>query len=567
MNIYAKISLLAFIVCFFLANFIYHKDSSKTMNKLVAALCLIVGLLSFIEFQYRQAYDYETALFWLRVSTIWPIVPSILLHISLIFTDHKNIFKSKLAYLAIYLPAIIIISLSLTTNLLLDGASQQYWGWTYEFPQNPLLFNLMSIWTLFAGFTAGTLCFIYYLKSYHIKRLQAKYIFTGLYLPLIVSLISDLVLPATSLRVPEMTMAMSTVGITFISYGIWKHKFPALTSAVVADKIVSTMSNFLLILDQNRDILTLNQAAADILEYEEQELVGKQGDIIFAQKNGLASLLKSTIDSDLSSLNSLINKESQLKTKKGEIIPVILSLSPIVDENSGLMGIVCIGSDIKDLKKAEDKIRTSLEEKEVLLQEVHHRVKNNLQIISSLLNLQSRYIQDEGDLELFRDSQSRVKSMAIIHEKLYKSNDFAHVDFKEYISSLTAYLFHYYSIDPDIIKLEVEVDNLMLSMDTAIPCGLIINELVSNSLKYAFPPGREGKVSIKLQSKNDQFLLEVADDGVGLPENLDFKKSESLGLRLVLSLTSQINGNIKLIDDSGTKYEINFFEIEYKDRF
>ncbi|MBV1768211.1 MAG: PAS domain S-box protein, partial [Methanobacterium sp.] len=457
--------------------------------------------------------------------------------------------------------------LGFNTDLLIGGASQQYWGWTYEFPQNPFLFNLMSIWTIFAGFTAGTLCFIYYLKSHHMKRLQAKYIFTGLYLPLIVSLISDLVLPATSLRVPEITMAMSTVGITFISYGIWKYRFPALTSAIVADKIVSTMSNFLLILDQNRNILTLNQAASDILEYEEQELVGKAGDIIFAEKNSINSLLKSIGDRELSPLTSLINKESQLKTKKGEIIPVILSLSPIVDENSGLMGIVCIGSDIKDLKKAEDKIRASLEEKEVLLQEVHHRVKNNLQIISSLLNLQSRYIQNDGDLELFRDSQSRVKSMAIIHEKLYKSKDFAHVDFKEYISSLMTYLFHYYSIDQDVIKLEVEVDNLMLGMDTAIPCGLIINELVSNSLKYAFPPGREGKVSIKLQSKNNQFLLEVADDGVGLPENLDFKKTESLGLRLVLSLTNQINGNIKLIGDSGTRYKINFFEIEYKDRF
>lgn len=566
MNIYAKISLIAFLICFFLANFIYHKDSSKRLNQLVALLCLLVGLLSFIEFQYRQAFHYEIALFWLRLSTLWPLVPSLLLHIALEFTGYRNLLKNKYTYLLIYLPAIIIIIPSLTTNLLLESASQYYWGWTYDvLPQNQLLFKLMSIWTLIAGFSAGSLCFIHYLKSKHMQRLQAKFIFTGLYLPLIVSILTDLIIPTTSTRVPEMTMAMSTLGIGFISYGIWKYKFPAITSALVADKIVSTMSNFLLLVDVDKNILNLNKAAADILGYDEQDLLGKSVEKIFYKEKDIPNLFKDN-KIHFSYANSVINLESRIKTVKGDIIPVILSLSPIMDENSNIIAIVCIGSNVQDLIKAQEKIKTSLKEKEVLLREIHHRVKNNLQIISSLLNLQSRYIKDEDDLDLFRDSQSRVKSMSIIHEKLYQSHDFAHIDFKEYLSSLLNYLFQYYSIDPNLIKLNLEVEDLMLGMDTAIPCGLIVNELVSNSLKYAFPPGSGGEISITLNIKNNYFLLEIADDGIGLPENVDLEKTETLGLRLVLSLTEQINGNINLIREAGTKFEISFAEVEYNSR-
>ncbi len=564
MNFYAFISLLAFLICIFLGNFIYHKNNKSQLNRWVAILCFFVGFLSFIEFQYRQAATLEKAYFWLNLSTLWPFVPSLLLHISIIFTKNHWL-KNKAIYLIIYLPALFIFLLGFNSDLLIGGASQEYWGWTFEFPKNLILFKLMSIWTIIAAFLAGALCFVYYLRSKHMKKLQAKYFFSGLYLPLLISVLTDLILPVTTVRVPEMTMTMSTVGIAFISYGIWKHKFPAITSALVADKIVSTMSNFLLLVDENKNILNINKSTADILGYDEQELVGEPVEKIFYQEKDIPHLFKEN-EISFSYPTSVINLESRIKTVKGNIIPVILSLSPIMDENSNIIAIVCIGSDVQDLITAQEKIKISLKEKEVLLREIHHRVKNNLQIISSLLNLQSRYIKDEDDLELFRDSQSRVKSMAIIHEKLYQSPDFAHVDFKEYLSSLMNYLFQYYSIDPNLIKLNLEVEDLMLGMDTAIPCGLIVNELVSNSLKYAFPPGSGGEISITLNIENNNFLLEVADNGIGLPENVDLEKTGTLGLRLVVSLTEQINGNINLIRDSGTKFEISFAEVEYNTR-
>ncbi|HML04158.1 MAG TPA: histidine kinase dimerization/phosphoacceptor domain -containing protein, partial [Methanobacterium sp.] len=460
---------------------------------------------------------------------------------------------------------------------------------------------------------AGLLCIAYYLKSKNLKRKQAKYVFAGLYMPLLISLVSDFILPSASIRVPEMTMTMMTVGIGIISYGIWKYRLPALTAAVAADKIVSTMSNFLLLLDTDKNIINVNQATRNLLGYEDLELIGKSAEIIFPDEEGKKALFD--VDHGLINKGVIANKETHFKAKNGVIIPVFLSISLIQSEKGEILGIVCIGSDIIDITNAKNEIRASLEEKELLLREVHHRVKNNLQIISSLLNLQSNYIKDENDLELFKDSQSRVKSMAFIHEQLYQSSSFIDIEFSEYVNNLVTYLLHYYTVEPNIIKLKTNIENVSLDLNTSIPCGLIVNELVTNSLKHAFPvterhrpanrrfasPAKEirkfedkslipvtenhgpatgtfaspnienreqeSEIYIDLHSINDdQYILIIADNGIGIPEDIDFENTESLGLQLVNSLVMQLEGTIKLDRSAGTKFEIIFSKLEYKER-
>jgi len=211
--------------------------------------------------------------------------------------------------------------------------------------------------------------------------------------------------------------------------------------------------------------------------------------------------------------------------------------------------------------QTEDQIKASLKEKEVLLREIHHRVKNNLQIISSLLNLQSRYVKDKQVLHVFKESQNRIRSMGLIHERLYQSKDLARIDFTEYIGGLVANLFHSYRANSDLITLETSIEEVFLGVDTAIPCGLIIDELVSNSLKYAFTEGRKGRIQIDLHSdKEGEFTLIVSDDGVGLPRDLDFRKTESLGLQLVCTLVDQLEGTIELDRSGGSTFKINFAE-------
>jgi two-component sensor histidine kinase len=199
----------------------------------------------------------------------------------------------------------------------------------------------------------------------------------------------------------------------------------------------------------------------------------------------------------------------------------------------------------------------------VLLKEIHHRVKNNLQVVSSLLNLQSRYIEDEQTLQMFRESQSRVKSMALIHERLYRAQDLARVDFGQYVQTLTRDLFRSYRANAESVALRVDVEDVFLGVDTAIPCGLIINELVSNALKYAFPDDEDGpiwggEVHVELAPDDGQYVLAVRDNGVGFPDGLDFQNTETLGLRLVATLVEQLRGTVELHSDDGTEFEIRF---------
>jgi PAS domain S-box-containing protein len=221
-----------------------------------------------------------------------------------------------------------------------------------------------------------------------------------------------------------------------------------------------------------------------------------------------------------------------------------------------VMGIL---RDVTDRIQAEEKMKVSLQEKEVLLREIHHRVKNNMQIISSLLRLQSRTVKDAEVIEKFKESQNRIRSMALIHEKLYQTKDLTRINFAQYIRSLTVHLFHTYKVNPNIIKMITEVKDVFLDINKAIPCGLVLNELVSNSLKHAFPNNKKGEICVRLfVSKQKKNRLIVSDNGIGLPSTVDFREPETLGLQIVNDLVKQIDGTLRLEQTSGTVVHITF---------
>jgi len=213
--------------------------------------------------------------------------------------------------------------------------------------------------------------------------------------------------------------------------------------------------------------------------------------------------------------------------------------------------------DVTDSRHAEEQIKSSLKEKEVLLKEIHHRVKNNLQIICSLLNLQSNEIGDPAACQKFKESQDRVKAMALIHERLYQSGDLAKIDFAGYVRNLTGHLLRSYRANSSSVRLNLDIDPVPMNLDVAIPCGLIINELVSNSLKYAFPANNGGEISIRFADENGQGLrLTVRDNGVGMPPDTDLENSQSLGLKLVRSLTDQLGGVVNYRSQNGLLCDI-----------
>ena len=245
------------------------------------------------------------------------------------------------------------------------------------------------------------------------------------------------------------------------------------------------------------------------------------------------------------------------RRKDGSEFPVEISLSPL-KADEGLL----ISSAIRDIsgrKLAEQRLLDSLDEKDVLLREIHHRVKNNLAVISSLFYLQSTYTDDQVTLKLLQESQDRVRSMALVHELLYGSESLAAVDFSKYASDLCEQLIQTYGHPAGLVRLTKSLEPFRLDIDQAIPCGLVLNEIMSNAIKHAFPNGREGTIHLTLRRRSGACLLSVADDGVGIPSGLDLATPGSLGLRLIRTLARQLDGHIEVVSlHPGTEFRLTF---------
>ncbi len=259
--------------------------------------------------------------------------------------------------------------------------------------------------------------------------------------------------------------------------------------------------------------------------------------------------------------------EFNIIRKDGHIRQVETS-SAVTYNSAGTMQTIAQVLDITERKEAEERIGQLVKEKEVMLREKHHRVKNNMQVIASLLSLQSHHITDGKALELFRDSENRVRSMALVHEKLYRSDDMSRVDFGRYLKDLGIHLFQIYRPDPTLITYRFRIADVFVAMETAVPCGLIVNELLSNALKHAFPHGRKGTISIDLIRNEEAgaFTLIVSDDGVGFPDSVDFQDTETLGLQLVNLLVGQIDGTMTLESKHGSSFTMVFREMRYAER-
>lgn len=298
-------------------------------------------------------------------------------------------------------------------------------------------------------------------------------------------------------------------------------------------------------------ILDANSKMAEMFGYKRSEFIGKHALDLAAPES--RDLVLKHIQSGYEKPYEATGLRKDGTTFSGEVVGKPLPYQ-------GRVVRVTAIRDITERKQAEEQIEASLKEKETLLKEIHHRVKNNLQIIASLLDLQSESLTDPQDLQIFQDSQNRIRSMALIHEQLYQSEDLARIDTAQYIEDLVYSLFNSYETQSGSIIPKLDVDEIFLNIDAAIPFGLILNELVSNALKHAFSDGRKGEIYIGLHSDHERQTLFVRDNGVGLPEDLDFQNTESPGLQLVCTLTDQLKGTITLDRSSGTTFQITFKE-------
>lgn len=305
--------------------------------------------------------------------------------------------------------------------------------------------------------------------------------------------------------------------------------------------------------------LLVNERLCDMLDFGADELYKKT----FYELGVPEEVEESLGDWDqlLSGKIRNFSREQTYVRKDGELLSANVTVSLVRDANDNPNYFVAVFEDITERKEYERQLEESIKEKEVLLKEVHHRVKNNMQVISSILNLQSSYISDENALGILRESQDRIKSMSFVHESLYQSNTLSEVNFAEYIQNIARNLYHSYGRPQGGISLDFDLQEIYLNLDTSIPCGLIINEVVSNSLKYAFEGREKGVIRIELGKLSDGKLkLIVSDDGIGLPSGFDIENAESLGLQLVTTLVTQVSGELAIDVSNGTKFNIVFKE-------
>ena len=327
-------------------------------------------------------------------------------------------------------------------------------------------------------------------------------------------------------------------------------------SNLLLKKVFASMNEAIIIVETGtRRILDCNITTEKMFGYPRDQIIGATTACLHVSEEMFLRFGSEMLQSYEG--KGIFETTFPVRRKDGTVFVSEHSVTPIHDDQGVIVGYVCVMRDISERKKAENLLLSALREKEVLLKEIHHRVKNNLQIVYSLLALQANGIADHDVRSLFDESRNRIGSMALIHEKLYRSNDLSHVDFSHYLQELTQNIAGTY-LRPEI-KVIVAAEPIFLDINSGIPCGLIVNELVSNSFKYAFPAGKTGQITVKMTcTEEGRYLLSVADDGIGFPENIDFCKTTSLGLQLVTVLAGQLQGEISLSTAAGTRFSISF---------
>lgn len=305
---------------------------------------------------------------------------------------------------------------------------------------------------------------------------------------------------------------------------------------------------------ETRRFIDVNEAFLKMYGYTREEALGLTSEDVSAEvESTKEAIKKSAVD------GTVFIPLRRHKKKDGTVFFVELSAGPFTWKGKNLM--YSILHDITERKETDEALKQSLDDKDILIKEIHHRVKNNLAVIQSLLSLQTHEIKDEDAKVKFRESQNRIKSMSMIHERLYSTDDLTSINVSEYVESLATQLFENYKLTKSRVDLIFNVSDVKLDINTIIPCGLIINELISNACKYAFPDDIEGKLEIEFSEGHDnEYILVVKDNGIGIPKDFDIFNTTSLGMQIVTSLMTQINGKLEVIRNGGTEFRITFKE-------
>ena len=310
------------------------------------------------------------------------------------------------------------------------------------------------------------------------------------------------------------------------------------------------------------EITFFNRFAEKLFGYSASEVIGRKGTDTINKADNPEHLheMEEMLQDILINTEKYTYNENKNFREDGSAYWMAWTNAPLYNNRGEKTGILCIGSDITAQKEAEEMIQQRLAEKDILLREIHHRVKNNLQIISSILNLQEETLYNEGDKSIFKACENRISSMALVHDHLYHSDNLARIDVRDYISALTGTILDSYYISPEQMHIQYDIDEIYLNIDQAIPCGLILTELITNSMKHALLPEKEsgGEIGITIKQTEKKIKMEISDNGPGFEDDFNWREADSLGLKLVDALAGQLEADIEVKSTEGTQWILNF---------
>jgi PAS domain S-box-containing protein len=577
MNPFALLSLLSCAVVFILGSFIFLRDTRKPLNRIFMALCASLAFWSFTEFGYRQADSFETAYFWLKLSNLSFIVAPVLLHFVLVFTEESKLFKTRLTYVFMYSPALIIILVSLTTNMIGGEPVEEYWGWIYTIPEDSLIYSISYAWAYGMGILSIYLCLLYYLReSDYKKKQQAKYIFFGFLIVLATGLITEWLLPIMQIRIPESATTAFTVACACAGYAMWKYKLFAITPATAAEGIISTMPDSLILVDPEQRIILTNQATLKMLGYEESELIGQTLGIVFTEKDKGKNLPEG-IEAEGSTETSIVRGETRFKTKFGGSIPILLSKAVMKDRDGKTQGTIYIGRDVTELKLAEEEKQRMEERLHMagrlaavgeLSAGVAHELNNPLAAIQAFAQfLASRRDLDEtvkGDVEtIYREAQRASRITGNLLSFARRNDPQKRLISIDEVLERSVEL-HAYRMKASNIEIVMELArNLPLTMADAHQMQQVFVNIIRNAEQAMTEAHGGGRLCVKTQRTEEVIQITITDNGPGIPEHYmqsifdpffttkEVGKGTGLGLSICYGIVEGHGGHIYARSNAG----------------
>jgi len=552
--LYAVLPFLITVFMIFLGTYAYSKNKHGKINIKASILSYTIAAREFCDFMLQQSGSLPSAIFWAKADFFWPFIAPIFFHLLIVIIKKDNILhRYPIYYFLLYFPASIFSVMYIFSDI---KVSMKYWGYDKNYNPLPIWLWIAVIWFFTLYILGLILCFIHYLKSPHgNEKKESKFFLIAFIIPFFASLITEIILPATNIIFFPIRPILLLWAGTIITYAILRYSFFVVDPISYSKEITNNISEALILCDLNFIIKFLNPAAENLFKYTKNELLNKHINILFQkQKDSLPFF-------DKKQLNNFPTGEIKIETKEHKTIYVLVSLSEIYEKKNTTFGYLVFIKDITELKNIEENLKKTLLEKDLLIKEVHHRVKNNFQLVKNLLSLKKIEINETRLNTIITDLENKINSMALLHEELYKNDGITAIDLTTYLKKISSDILINYSGNSKSMNIIYDMESVFVSVDDAIACGLILNEIITNSFKYAFPPSHSEKCEIYLnlyKKSNTEREVIIRDTGVGFPKNFQPEKLNSLGIKLIFMLVEQMNGKIEINGNNGVTYKITF---------